>query len=163
MTARFDHRTLAVISPYLYIFISPATMALPFVKTFADCANFEKTVLAYLPQLYDLPQQISQSATSWQQLQTLYLSTNPLIFALAVSLFLAPIFLVVSEINKNYSQVDRCWSILPTIYNAHYMLYAHATGVPARRLDTLLAVSLIWSVRRASIVIYSIADFDRGA
>ena len=121
-------------------------MALPFVKTFADCANFDKTVLAYLPQLYELPQQVFQSANSLQQLQVLYVSTNPLIFAFAFSLLLAPIFLIVSEINRNYSQVDRCWSLLPTMYNAHYMLYAHATGIPSRRLDTLLAVSLIWSV-----------------
>ena len=121
-------------------------MALSFVKTFADCADFDKTVLAYVPQLYDLPQQIFQSATDWRQLQVLYVSTNPLISAFALSLFLAPIFLIVSEVNKNYSQVDRCWSLLPTIYNAHYVLYAHSTGIPSRRLDTLLIVSAIWSV-----------------
>lgn len=121
-------------------------MALPYVKTFADCADFDKTVLAYLPQLYDLPQQIFQSATDWQQLQTLYVSTNPLISAFALSLFLAPIFLIVAEVNKNYSQVDRCWSLLPTVYNAHFVLYAHATGIPTRRLDTLMILSAIWSV-----------------
>lgn len=121
-------------------------MALPFVKTFADCADFDKTVLAYLPQLYDLPQQIFQSATDWRQLQVLYVSTNPLISAFALSLFLAPIFLIVAEVNRNYSQVDRCWSLLPTVYNAHYVLYAHATGIPTRRLDTLMIVSAVWSV-----------------
>ncbi len=131
---------------------SPAIMALPFVKTFADCADFDKTVLAYLPQLYDLPQQLFQSATSWQQLQILYVSTNPVISAFAFSLFLAPIFLIASEMNKNYSQVDRFWSLLPTIYNAHFVLYAHAAGVPTRRLDTLLIVSGIWSVRRSIII-----------
>ena len=128
-------------------FTSPANMALPFVKTFADCADFDKTVVAYLPQLYDLPQQIFQSATSWQQLQALYVSTNPLISGFAISLFLAPIFLIASEVNRNYSQVDRFWSLLPTFYNAHFVLYAHLTGIPARRLDTLLIVSGIWSVR----------------
>ena len=121
-------------------------MALPFVKTFADCADFDKTVLAYLPQLYDLPLQIFQSAADWRQLQVLYVSTNPLISAFALSLFLAPIFLIVAEVNRNYSQVDRCWSLLPTVYNAHYVLYAHATGIPMRRLDTLMIVSAVWSV-----------------
>ena len=142
---------------------SPAVMALPFVKTFADCADFDKTVLAYLPQLYDLPQQIFQSATSLRQLQILYVATNPVISAFALSLFLAPIFLIVSEVNKNYSQVDRCWSLLPTLYNAHFVLYAHAAGVPSRRLDSLLIVSCIWSVRSSSDHIESSTDLHRHA
>lgn len=122
-------------------------MALPVLKTFADCVDLDKTVLAYLPQLYDLPQQIFQSITNLQALKVLYVSTNPLISAFALSLFLAPIFLIVSEVNRNYSQVDRCWSLLPTIYNAHFTAYAHAAGVPSRRLDILLLFSLAWSVR----------------
>ena len=122
-------------------------MSLPVVKVPVDCANIYKTVLPYIPQLYDLPQQIFQNINNPQALKVLYVSTNPLVFAFAFSLFLAPIFLLVSEINKNYSQVDRCWSILPTLYNAHYVLYAHAAGLPTKRLDTLLIFSGIWSVR----------------
>ena len=121
-------------------------MALPVVKTFADCADFNKTVLAFLPQLYELPGWVFESIGDPQALKTLYTSTNPVISALALSLFLAPVFLIVSEITRNYSQVDRSWSILPTIYNAHYVLYAHLVGLPTRRLDTLLIVSGIWSV-----------------
>ena len=121
-------------------------MSLPVVKSAVDCTDFSKTVLPYLPQLYDLPQHIFQNIGNVQALKVLYITTNPLISALALSLFLAPIFLIVSEVNKNYSQVDRCWSILPTVYNAHFALYAHAAGVPTRRLDTLLVVSGIWSV-----------------
>ena len=121
-------------------------MALPLVKTFADTADFQKTVLNYLPQLYDLPQRIFESINNPQALKVIYISTNPLISAFAFSLFLAPIFLIVSEVNKNYSQVDRCWSVLPTLYNAHYTAYAHLAGVPPRRLDTLLIVSSIWTV-----------------
>lgn len=121
-------------------------MALPFIKTIEDCSNITKTVLPYLPQLYDLPQQILQSSSNLTELRALYLATNPLISALAFSLFLAPIFLLVSEVNKNYSQVDRCWSILPTIFNAHFAIYAHLSGLPAGRLDNVLAFSTIWSV-----------------
>ena len=121
-------------------------MSLPVLKSLADCTNISKTVLPYLPRLYDLPQQIFQNVNNVQALKVLYVSTNPLISALGFSLFLAPIFLVISEVNKNYSQVDRCWSILPTLYNAHYVLYAHAAGLPTRRLDTLLLFSGIWSV-----------------
>ena len=121
-------------------------MSLPVVKVPIDCTNIYKTIVPYIPQLYDLPQQIFSNIINPQALKVLYVSTNPLIFALAISLFLAPIFLLVSEVNKNYSQVDRCWSILPTLYNAHYVLYAHAAGLPTRRLDTLLVFSGIWSV-----------------
>src|SRR6266536_6402460 len=86
-------------------------MALPVVKSLADCSSLQKTVYPYMPQLYDLPQQLLQSWNNPTELQHIYLATNPLISAFAFSLFLAPVFLVISEINKNYSQVDRMWSI----------------------------------------------------
>ncbi len=121
-------------------------MSLPVIKTLADCADFHKTVLPYLPQLYDLPRQVFQDINNLQALKVLYISTNPLVAALAFSLFLAPIFLIASEVNKNYSQVDRCWSILPTIYNAHFVLYAHAAGLPTKRLDIMMLFSGVWSV-----------------
>lgn len=121
-------------------------MALPVIKTLTECSSFEKTVLPYLPQLYDLPQQAIQSWNNPTALQNLYLATNPLISAFEFSLFLAPVFLLISEINKNYSQVDRCWSILPTIYNIHYVTYAHLSGLDTARLDNLVAFSVVWSV-----------------
>ena len=122
-------------------------MALPSVKTLKECADYAKTVEPYLPQLYELPTKVFESISDLDALKEIYLSTNPLITAVSLSLFLAPIFLVASEINRNYSQVDRFWSVLPSVYNAHYTLYAHLNGLPTRRLDTLLVVSLIWSVR----------------
>lgn len=122
-------------------------MSLPVIRSLTDCINLEKTVLPYLPQLYDLPQQVFQSISNPQGLKILYVTTNPLISAFALSLFLAPIFLVAGEINRNYSQVDRFWSLLPTMYNAHFTLYAHATGLPTARLDAVLAASVLWSVR----------------
>ena len=121
-------------------------MALPVIKSIADCTDFSKTVLPYIGQLYDLPQQVFDNINNVQALKVLYVSTNPLISAFAFSLLIFPIFLLVSEINRNYSQVDRCWSILPTIYNAHFAVYAHATGLSTRRLDMLLLFSTIWSV-----------------
>jgi steroid 5-alpha reductase family enzyme len=121
-------------------------MSLPVVRTLADCADIHKTVLPYLPQLFDLPQQVFQNINNLQALKVLYIATNPLVTALAVSLFLAPIFLIASEVNKNYSQVDRLWSILPTAYNAHFVIYAHAAGLPTKRLDILMLISGAWSV-----------------
>jgi hypothetical protein len=121
-------------------------MALPPIETVSDCADLSKTVLPYVSQLYDLPQQLLQSYNNFTGLQQIYFSTNPLVTAFAFSLFLTPLFLLVSEINRNYSQVDRFWSILPTVYHTHYALYAHMTGLPTNRLDNLLVVSIVWSV-----------------
>ncbi|KAL6713421.1 hypothetical protein ACLMJK_008886 [Lecanora helva] len=122
-------------------------MSLPVITSIADCTDVSKALLPYTSQLHDLPQQVFTNINNLQALKVIYISTNPLITAFALSLFLAPIFLIVSEANKNYSQVDRCWSILPTVYNAHYVLYAHAAGLPTKRLDTLLVFSVIWSTR----------------
>ena len=121
-------------------------MALPVVVTLKDCMVFDKTVRPFLPQLYDLPQQVLQAATNPDGLVNLYTSTNPFVSGLALSLALAPVFFVVSEINKNYSQVDRCWSLLPTVYNVHYALWAHLTGLPTGRMDALATASILWSV-----------------
>jgi steroid 5-alpha reductase family enzyme len=85
--------------------------------------------------------------TDLQGLRDIYLSTNPLITSLAIALFLSPFVLIVSEINKNYSQVDRLWSIIPAFYNVHYAIWANLNGLPHNRLDHVLAVSVIWSVR----------------
>lgn len=124
----------------------PFTMALPVVRTLSDCADFTLTVSPYIYQLYDLPRQVLQSYSSPTELLNLYLSTNPVISGFALSLLLAPTFLVLSEINRNYSQVDRCWSILPSLYNAHFTIYAHMSGLPTQRLDSSLAFSVVWSV-----------------
>lgn len=122
-------------------------MALPIVKNIADCSDFSLTVQPYLPQLYALPGQILSHVTDSQALKHLYLDTNPVISAFAFSLALTPLVLVISEINKNYSQVDRLWSIIPVIYNCHYALWAHLQGYPAEKLDHIVAVSVIWGLR----------------
>ena len=127
-------------------------MALPLVKSAAACTDFTRTVQPYIPQLNHLPQHIYQSATDLHALSQLYLNTNPLISAFAFSLALVPIVLIISEINKNYSQIDRVWSLLPTLYNLHYVAYAHAKGLPTQRLDSLAITSIVWSV---SVVVVS--------
>ena len=121
-------------------------MALPLVETIVDCADWSKTVAPFVSQLKTLPGQLAASITDPAALKQLYLDTNPLVSALAFALATAPIFFVVSEITRNYSQVDRVWSILPSIFNAHYCVYAHLLGLETRRIDALLAASCLWSV-----------------
>ncbi|CAO2653159.1 Nn.00g025700.m01.CDS01 [Neocucurbitaria sp. VM-36] len=121
--------------------------ALPLIKTLEECADYSKTVQPFLPQLYDLPYKVAAHVTDLQALQNIYATTNPLMTALAFALFVTPIVLTVSEFNRNYSQVDRLWSILPVIYNVHYGIWAHINGLPTLRLNHVLAVSLIWGAR----------------
>jgi hypothetical protein len=137
-------------------------MALPVVHTLTDCADFSKTVAPFIPQLRSL---LQQPVEAWADPQHLYLSTNPLITAFSFSLFLFPLFWIVSEVNQNYSQVDRLWGILPSVFNAHYVMWAHLQGIPTVRLDTLLMFSMVWSVgiikmkRRGSLLIVT-GPFD---
>lgn len=123
------------------------TMSLPVIKSFADCTDFSKTVVPFIPQLYDLPQRIFDAISDPNALKYIYLSTNPLVSASAFCLFTVPIFIIAAEVNRNYSQVDRFWSLLPTFYNVHFTLYAHAKGLPTQRLDLLALISILWSVR----------------
>ena len=123
-------------------------MALPLVKTLPDCVDYFKTVEPFLPQFYNLPYQVAAHITDLQALKDLYVNTNPLMSSLAfATMFVTPIVLAVSEINRNYSQVDRIWSILPALYNVHYAVWAHLNGLPMMKLDHIMAVSIIWGAR----------------
>lgn len=122
-------------------------MALPAVKTLADCADYTQTFEAFLPQLYALPSQIYASSGDPQALKHIYLSTNPAIFGLFLACAAFPIFWILSEINKNYSQVDRVWSILPALFNLHYAVWARLNGLETTRVDNVVAFSTMWSLR----------------
>jgi hypothetical protein len=123
-------------------------MALPLVKSVSDCADWSKTVAPFLPQLYDLPSQVAAHITDPQALQHIYATTNPLITALGFAVFfMTPLVLAVAEFNKNYSQVDRLWSVLPVLYNVHYNVWAHLNDLPTFRLNHIMAVSIIWGTR----------------
>ncbi|KAH9898857.1 DUF1295-domain-containing protein [Xylariomycetidae sp. FL2044] len=122
-------------------------MALPLVKTLEDCAEYSNAVEPYLSQLYELPRKVLETASSRASLLELYRDTNPFVSGLAFSIFLGAIFLVASELNRNYSQVDRLWSLLPAFYNAHFAAWSHINGRPSQRLDLVLLWSLAWSAR----------------
>ncbi|KAK4224155.1 hypothetical protein QBC38DRAFT_26428 [Podospora fimiseda] len=123
-------------------------MALPTtINTLEDCADWSKTVEPFLPQLYAFPSKLVDAVTDRDNLLNLYINTNPLISGFAISIILGAAFLVAAEINRNYSQVDRFWSLLPTFYIAHFDVWARLSGIPSQRLDALLLWSTIWSAR----------------
>ncbi|KAL7266574.1 hypothetical protein RUND412_010876 [Rhizina undulata] len=122
-----------------------STMALPVLTSLKDCTSFTKTVLPFLPQLsisHVKPLLAGEVAPKeW------YLSTNPLVTAVMLCLTVAALTLALSEINRNYSQVDRLWSLLPSLYIGHFTLFAHLKGFPTERLDTLATFVALWSIR----------------
>lgn len=122
-------------------------MALPAVKALADCADYKQTFEPFLPQLHALPEQIYASLGDLEALKQIYISTNPAIFGLALALGAFPVFWILSEVNRNYSQVDRVWSILPALFNLHYAIWARVNGLQTTRLDNVLAFSAVWSLR----------------
>ena len=121
-------------------------MALPVLKTLEDCSDFSKTVEPFIPQLLELPRNIVANFRHADALYWLYVGTNPLISATAISIALGAVFLVAAEVNRNYSQVDRFWSILPNLYIAHIALWARAAGLPHQRVDLILGFTTLWSV-----------------
>jgi hypothetical protein len=121
-------------------------MALPLVKSLQDCADYHQTVEPFIPQLYALPQRLLDTAGSPASLRQLYIETNPLVSGFAISIALGFVFLIVSEINRNYSQVDRMWSLLPNLYIIHFAVWANVAGLPTNRLNLIAAFSSIWSV-----------------
>ncbi|OPB39426.1 hypothetical protein A0O28_0051320 [Trichoderma guizhouense] len=128
------------------IWRSPA-MALPQVKSLQDCVDYSKVVEPFLPQLYQLPHHIWESIDSLDALRELYVTTNPLISGFAASLVVGLLALIVSEINRNYSQIDRLWSILPNLYVVHIALWARVAGLPHGRVDLIAVCTTLWSIR----------------
>ncbi|EGC42400.1 DUF1295 domain-containing protein [Histoplasma capsulatum var. duboisii H88] len=122
-------------------------MALPTVQTFADCADFSLIVSPFISQLISLPTRLIDSGTDIQALQHIYVTTNPFITAIAFAIFLAPVFLIASEVTRNYSQVDRSWSILPIVYNVHYSVWSRLNGLPTGIIDTICGITIIWGLR----------------
>ncbi len=122
-------------------------LPLPTLSSFEEYSSLTKTVYPYIPQLYELPRQLLAAGTDTAALTEIYIRTNPLISTAAIAIILTPFVWAASEINKNYSQVDRLWSILPTLYISNYILYAHVVGMDTERLDMLGIAYGIWSAR----------------
>jgi steroid 5-alpha reductase family enzyme len=125
-------------------------LSLPSLKSVSECADFSLTAQPYIPQLLELPynvRSIASSNTKLHDLSLLYLNTNPLVSSFAFALALSALVLILAEVNRNYSQVDRLWSILPALYIGHYTAWAHANGLPTQRLDNVAVFGAVWSTR----------------
>lgn len=130
-----------------------AATAIPLLSSIEDCASWNKTVAPFVPQLFELPYRIRDNIGSLDGLRQVYVETNPLISGFALSLALAVVFFLAAEFNRNYSQVDRAWSVLPNLYVLHMVLWARMAGVPSQRLEFMASATTMWSVRLALFVV----------
>lgn len=121
-------------------------MTIPLLKTMQDCGDYARTVEPFISQLYELPHKALETGGSFSGLKQLYADTNPLVSGFSASIFVGSICLVVSEINRNYSQIDRLWSLLPTFYVYHIAIWARVAGLPHSRIDLVTLFSTLWSV-----------------
>ncbi|KAL4881128.1 hypothetical protein BJY04DRAFT_218644 [Aspergillus karnatakaensis] len=124
-------------------------LPLPEIKSLADLVSFNHAVRPFLSQVAALPEQLHLAvvAKDVNALKGIYLSTNPLATATAFTLAISILFIIFSEINRNYSQVDRFWSILPSVFNVHFAVWARLSDLPTQTLDSVALISVLWSVR----------------
>ncbi|KAG6083526.1 hypothetical protein E4U30_000848 [Claviceps sp. LM220 group G6] len=127
--------------------MAPTIGALPVLKALEDCGHYSHTVEPFIDQFYQLPGRLVASSSSIDALQRLYVETNPLVTGFSASLLVAALCLIVSEINRNYSQIDRLWSILPNLHVLHLALWARMAGLPHARIDLVAIFSTAWSIR----------------
>jgi steroid 5-alpha reductase family enzyme len=123
--------------------------AIPAAKTLSACADFNLSVLPYLSRATPILTELLDAAKSQSvdELAAWYLRTNPLATGFFFSVALGFAVWVVSELTRNYSQVDRLWSVLPCAYVLHFDLWARQNGVASARLDAALFCFAAWSAR----------------
>ncbi|OKL60742.1 hypothetical protein UA08_04241 [Talaromyces atroroseus] len=124
-------------------------LAFPPILSPEEAAQFNQTLAPYVfsSQILELPARVAEAGTDLQSLLEVYLATNPMLTAIAFALAISPLFVLAAEIRRNYSQVDCWWSILPTIYNVHFYVWALLNGLPTDRLQTVGLFSIAWSIR----------------
>ena len=74
----------------------------------------------------------------------LYKATDPLVTALWAAGGFALLCWVLSILTKEYSWVDRLWSITPALFAVHFAAYVGFTDL---RLNLMAGLAVLWGVR----------------
>ncbi|KAI9478664.1 MAG: hypothetical protein EXX96DRAFT_255562 [Benjaminiella poitrasii] len=123
-------------------------MLLPFNASWEHAWSIIQTSASNITSFKTVSSFISACIQQPEILLTYYKNTNPLESALYFTTILIVIHYVTSEITKNYSQVDKAWSILPVVYAWHYTIhdyFLHSAFHP--RLLTASILISIWGSR----------------
>lgn len=89
---------------------------------------------------------------NWSQAQyalwIYYTETDPVTSALVMAAIVAMAVWIIAIVNKNYSQMDRLWSVLPFAYSVHYSIHSYIlNGSLSPRLMLMTSLQALWSVR----------------
>ncbi|CAO3696082.1 unnamed protein product [Rhizopus stolonifer] len=83
-----------------------------------------------------------------QLLVDYYKNNNALVVASSFTAVITTVHYIASEVTRDYSQVDRCWSILPGIYAWHFTIHNYISeGVLNPRLVTASVLISLWGAR----------------
>ncbi|KAK9480689.1 hypothetical protein V1514DRAFT_325139 [Lipomyces japonicus] len=94
-------------------------------------------------------QQLGQVLSGQASIAELYRTTPSFTSALYVHSVLMIVVYLTGVVTQDYSQVDRLWSILPTVTIFSYAYHAHycATQAVGARTIVLLIIQSAWSIR----------------
>ncbi|GAN10504.1 DUF1295 domain protein [Mucor ambiguus] len=116
--------------------------------TWEHARNILQTYFRNITSLSAISSFVSSSLKDPSQLITLYKETDPLESSLYFSSALTIVHYIMSEITKNYSQVDKAWSILPGLYAWHYTIHDYLLNGSFRpRLLVGAILISIWGAR----------------
>ncbi|KAK6356979.1 hypothetical protein TWF718_001312 [Orbilia javanica] len=118
--------------------------AIPSFSNILEIAQSSPNVLQLLQGAINGVQQVAAGELDFF---TFYKQTDPLATTALFSIILSVFVFILSEITRNFSQVDRLWSILPAVYIVHYSVWANINNLRTDRVDTVAVVSIIWSIR----------------
>ncbi|KAI9492299.1 hypothetical protein BDB00DRAFT_829203 [Zychaea mexicana] len=92
--------------------------------------------------------QLKADVQNPERLLEFYKSTDALVLAIAAMITLVLIHCAMGELTRDYSQVDRAWSILPAAYAWHFAFhdYLNRTSFHPRLLLAAVLIS-IWGTR----------------
>ena len=83
------------------------------------------------------PVSVDRSSVDWSRVE------SPVSMCVGVCTLLSFLVFVIGELTDNVSSVDRLWSLVPTLYTA----ITWSLSPPSPRLNLMLAVALVWSIR----------------
>lgn len=109
-----------------------------------------KTLLDGVFEFIESAQNIQHNLESISQVGILnsYIETDPFVFGVYVMLVISFLCWIVSIIMRNYSQVDRIWSIVPFAYCWHFMIHGYLRyGELNNRLLVMTILTTLWGLR----------------
>ncbi|KAH8549713.1 hypothetical protein BGW37DRAFT_500525 [Umbelopsis sp. PMI_123] len=108
--------------------------------------DLQATVLDFVQN--QAPIYLKNTTLAPESLLQSYISLDPLISALAIATVFSIAHWFIGLVTSNYSQVDKCWSILPVVYSWHFSVHDYLVhGQVHPRLVLITTLITVWGMR----------------